>query len=371
MPAPVTLDIFLVAPPGLEACLLDEVKALKFPAAKQVVGGVSCRGQWRDVWRANLEVRGAARVLVRIGSFYASHLAQLDKRARAFPWLETLRKDVPARVEVTCHKSKIYHSAAAAQRIETALKEECGVTIAEDAPVIIKARIDTDLCTISIDSSGESLHKRGHKEAVGKAPMRENLAALFLRQCGYTGEEPVFDPMCGSGTFIIEAAEIASGLAPGRDRSFAFDKLASFDEQRWQKVRDAIQGRATTARFFGSDRDAGVVKMASANAQQAGVAQFTEFSRAKIGDVKRPDGPPGLVIINPPYGARIGERKSLFGLYGAVGQMLLSRFSGWRVGLITSDAGLAKATGLPFIAHEAPVLHGGLRVALHRTAALP
>ncbi len=138
------------------------------------------RGRWLDVWRANLEIRGASKVFVRIGAFRVLHLAQLDKRwARRFPWAETLRRDVPLRIDVTCRKSRIYHAGAAAQRIATAIREELGAPVTPDADLCIKARIEDDLCTFSIDSSGELLHKRGHKQAIGKAPMRETMAALF------------------------------------------------------------------------------------------------------------------------------------------------------------------------------------------------
>ncbi|NMD08074.1 MAG: hypothetical protein GYA66_08860 [Phyllobacteriaceae bacterium] len=232
-----TFEIFLVAIPGLEAALTDEAKACGFQGAKQVPGGVRFDGGWPEVWRANLQLRGASRVLARIGSFHAAHLAQLDKRARAFPWRTILRRDVAVSVETTCKKSKIYHSGAATQRIATAINEELGATISDDADVVIKARIENDLLTLSIDTSGGLLHKRGSKQATAKAPLRETMAALFLRQCGYTGHEPVLDPMCGSGTFIIEAAEIALGLAPGRNRRFAFEHLATFDAKAWEKMK--------------------------------------------------------------------------------------------------------------------------------------
>ncbi len=200
-----------------------------FKGARAVPGGVTVKGGWPDVWRANLEIRGAGRVLARIGSFRVLHLAQLDKRARRFAWGDVLRKDVPFRIEASCKSSRIYHSGAAAERIERAIREELGATASPEAEVCIRARIENDLCTLGVDTSGELLHKRGHKEAVNKAPMRETLASLFLRQCGYDGTEPVVDPMCGSGTFIIEAAEIAAGLKPGRSRHFAFEQLANFD----------------------------------------------------------------------------------------------------------------------------------------------
>jgi putative N6-adenine-specific DNA methylase len=315
-------------------------------------------------------LRGAVRVLVRIGSFRAFHLAQLDKRARKFPWAEFLRPDVPLRVEVTTNKrSKIYHAGAAAQRIETAIKESLGAPISAEAALTLKARIDDNLVTFSLDSSGESLHKRGFKEAVNKAPMRETLAALFLREAGYTGSEPVLDPMCGSGTFPIEAAEIAMGLAPGRARSFAFETLASFDPEAWQALRDAVTPKETEQHFYGSDRDQGAITMSARNAEAAGVAAHTTFTCTSISDLKRPDGPAGLVIINPPYGGRIGNKKPLFALHAALGTKLKAEFKGWRVAIITTEASLAKATGLTLSAGPY-VPHGGLKVRLYQSGPL-
>jgi putative N6-adenine-specific DNA methylase len=363
-------EIFLVSTPGLEAVLCAEVQALGFIDPKQVVGGVLVRGGWPEVWRANLEIRGCTRVLARIGAFHAGHLAQLDKLARKFPWSDFLRSDVPVQVEATCKKSRIYHAGAAAQRIATAIREELGAPISPDAELCIKARFEDNLCTISIDTSGESLHKRGHKEAIAKAPMRETMASMFLRQCGFDGREPVVDPMCGSGTFVIEAAEIAAGLNPGRARSFAFEQLVSFEEVTWKTMRDAKHGTKPMLHFFGSDRDAGAIKMSRANAARAGVSEFTVFQQHAASNLTPPPGPPGLVIVNPPYGIRIGDKKPLFTLYAALGKILLTRFSGWRVGLITTDASLARATGLPFVPPGRPVSHGGLNVLLFQTERL-
>lgn len=367
---PDTFEIFLVCAPGLEQVLCDEAVAQGFGGAVAQPGGVTLTGTWADVWRANLELRGATRVLARIGEFRAFHLAQLDKRARKFPWAEVLRTDVPVSVEASCQRSKIYHDKAAAQRIERALTEELGIAIRKDAPVRVMVRIDDNLVTISVDTSGESLHKRGHKAAVGKAPMRETLASLFLRRCGYHGTETVIDPMCGSGTFVIEAAEIALGLQPGRSRDFAFEKLATFDPDAVAKLRKSPE-TGTDLRFFGFDRDEGAIKNATANAERADVAGITQFTRAPISDLARPAGAPGLVIINPPYGGRIGNRKLLFALYGSMGEVLKTRFAGWRVGIITDDGGLAKATGLPFLPIDPPIDHGGLKVKLYRTGPLP
>ncbi|MFW8635509.1 THUMP domain-containing class I SAM-dependent RNA methyltransferase [Cribrihabitans pelagius] len=365
-------EIFLTVAPGLEQALLTEAQEQGFAGARAVPGGVVVQGGWSEVWRANLTLRGAARVLARIGEFRAFHLAQLDKRARKFPWGDVLRADVPLKVEVSTNKkSKIYHAGAAQQRVETAIAESLGAPISKDAELTVKLRIEDNLCVFSADTSGEGLHKRGHKSAVGKAPMRETLAAMFLRDCGYAGHEPVVDPMCGSGTFVIEAAEIARGLLPGRSRAFAFEQLATFDADAWQQLRSGNSARETDLLFHGSDRNAGAVEMAAANAERAGVAEQTRFLQRAVSDLTPPAGPPGLVIVNPPYGARIGNKKLLFALYGSLGAVLKERFSGWRVGIVTSDTGLARATGLPFLPLGAPVAHGGLKIRLFKTGPLP
>jgi putative N6-adenine-specific DNA methylase len=365
-----SLEIFLVCAPGLEHLLLEEVRELDFADPVQSPGGVTVQGDWSEVWRANLSLRGAVRVLVRVGAFMAFHLAQLDKRSRKFDWGAFLRADVPVKVQVTCKASKIYHAKAAQQRVETALKESHGITVDAEAEMVIKVRINDNQVSISLDSSGESLHKRGHKEAVGKAPMRENLAAMMLRGCGYDGKEPVVDPMCGSGTFLIEAAEIAAGFVPGRSRSFAFEQLASFDAAAFEGMRASRGTSRPTHRFFGSDRDAGAIRMSTANAERAGVAEWTEFACHGAGEVMPPEGPPGLVIVNPPYGGRIGNKNLLYALYGTFGQTMLSRFKGWRVGMVTSEPSLAKATGLPWKPLGAPIAHGGMKVWLWQTPPL-
>lgn len=360
-------DIFLATAPGLEDALCTELRGKGFKRPKTVAGGVMIQGSWPDVWRANLWLRGANRVLARLASFRAQHLAQLDDQARHVPWAKVLRPDVPFQVEATCHKSKIYHSGAAVERIAKAIQATIGAIPSEKADVTIMARLDHDVCTISIDTSGELLHRRGAKEAVNQAPMRETMAALFLQQCGYTGAEPVIDPLCGSGTFIIEAAEIAARLNPGRLRGFAFEQLATFDAEAWQKMRTVQRVAQPDLKFYGFDRDAGAIAMSIANAARAGIAELTEFKQQPISELMPPPTTPGLVIMNPPYGTRLSDKDKVEPLYRAIGQTLKSRFAGWRVGIITTDARLAHATGLPFLPPNPPVQHGGLRVTLYRT----
>ncbi len=371
MSAPNPLPLFLSTLPGLEPLLKEEVADLGYPSAKVVRGGVALDGSWKDVWHLNLMCRGATRVLVRIGTFRAIHLAQLDKRARALPWADFLKPGTPVKGEATCRKSKIYHSGAAAERVEKAARAALGPAT-NDAPVSLFIRLERDECTISLDSSGELLHKRGFKKAVGKAPLRETQAALFLRACGYTGDEPVLDPMCGSATFIIEAAEIAAGLAPGRGRSFAFEQFARFDGAAWaDMVRAAAPSKESFGGpFIGFDQDAGAVEAAAANADRAGVSSQTTFTQQGAHRLTRPDGPPGLVMVNPPYGARIGDISGLRTIYRTLGMRLKTEFSGWRVGLVTSEGTLAKATGLPFLPPGPPVPHGSLKIRLFKTGVL-
>lgn len=363
-------EIFIATLPGAEPVLCQEMTALGFQGIKAVPGGVECRGVWEDIWRANLWLRTASRVMVRIGSFRAQQLSQLDKRSRQLPWQEFLRADVPVTVEAVCRKSRIYHSGAAEQRVAGAI-QAAGIPVSKDGAVSVFVRIDHDICTVSVDTSGELLHKRGFKMSVVKAPLRETQAALFLKMCGYEGGEPVIDPMCGSGTILLEAAQIAAAFAPGRERTFAFESLSGFAPASWQALQEqGTKNQKTDTRFFGYDRDAGAVAAARENAQRAGLSDHISFAQQSIDQLTPPEGPPGLVLVNPPYGARIGDGAKLKSLYQRLGAVLSQGFAGWRVGVITVDSHLAKATGLSFADTSAPIPHGPLKIRLYQTTSL-
>ncbi|MDG4649452.1 class I SAM-dependent RNA methyltransferase [Roseibacterium sp. SDUM158017] len=359
-PGPVSQPgiVFLVGLPGLEDALEAEARAAGFDGVKRVQGGVEIAGGLPEAARANLVLRTAVRVLWRVAEFRAMHLAQLDKRSRKVGWTDWLRPGVPVRVEAVCRNSKIYHDKAAAQRVARAISE-AGIPVAPEAEIVVKVRIEDDLCTVSLDTTGEALHRRGHKQYVGKAPLRETMAAGFLWRMGFDGTQAVVDPMCGSGTIVLEAAEIAAALVPGRSRSFAFEKMAGSE----RPMVASAPATAPVPRFFGYDRDAGAIRGAGENAARAGVSDWCRFACQPLSDLTPPEGPPGLVLANPPYGARIGSRKPLFGLYAALGEVLAERFPGWRVGIVTSDDGLAKTIGLPLVP-SAPIAHGGLKVRL-------
>ncbi|MEO0593733.1 MAG: class I SAM-dependent RNA methyltransferase [Myxococcota bacterium] len=368
MTSPDLLEFFCAAAPGLESTVLDEVKSLRVEC-EPVPGGIACLGTWRDVWRANLWLRRTSRVLVRIAQFRAVHLAQLDRKAKSVPWDNFVGSSVPIRVEATTRRSRIYHSGAASERIAKAIAAHAPVD--DDASLRVVARIDDDLCTISVDTSGEPLYRRGYKLAVGKAPLREHLASAFLALCDFTVGESLVDPMCGSGTLVIEAAQAAAGIAPGRDRSFAFEQLPSFDPVAWRELRNERSPDHSETPHFGFDRDTGAVRISAENAERAGVRDFAQFRRQPISDLKPPTSTPGLVLFNPPYGARIGDRRKLADLYATAGRVLRERFSGWRVGLLCTDRKLVHTTQLPITRTSSPVPHGGLRIQLYSTKPLP
>ena len=367
-------EIFITTQLGLEHLLYDEIKKFEFTNPVLLVGGVSITGDWVDVWKANMYLRGATKVLARIGEFRAFHLAQLDKRARKFPWHITISKGMSIKAEVvTNRKNKIYHAGAAVERIERAISEEIGSKIAgsvSSADIVFKIRIIDNNVIISIDTSGDGLYKRGYKLATGKAPIRENIASLALYYCGYTGNEPVLDPMCGSGTFIIEAAEISRNLMPGRNRKFSFQNLNSYDEKLVDYFIKKWENKISEFTFFGMDRNHNVVEHSIQNSKRAGIDDISNFKAQSIERLSRPKGPEGLVIVNPPYGSRIGKKKDLFSLYRTFGEKMKNEFSGWRVGMITSDNALAQSTRLPLEASELTISNGGLKIQIYKTRAL-
>ena len=364
------MEILLVTVPGLEDLLRAEAVEKGFKKPSIVTGGVLIKGKWPDVWRANLQLRGASRILVRIGSFRIAHLSKLEGMARHFPWEEHIARGTSLRVDVTSHKSKIYHQKAAAERFEKALVSAIDADIDPEADLVLKIRFFKDVCTISVDSSGDGLHIRGTKQALNKAPLRETLAALILRQAGFKGKEPVVDPMCGSGTLVLEAAEIASRLDAGRSRNFAFQLLPSFDADAFQELKDRTKKAESEFQFYGFDRDAGAVKCAISNAERADVDDMCSFTRQTVSDLTPPDGPKGLVIVNPPYGIRIGDQKKLAPLYQKLGHVLKTRFAGWRVAILTNTGKLAEATDLPFKPDPVGFSHGGIKVKLYQTDVL-
>lgn len=366
------MELFAVAPPGIEALLERELAALGIQG-RAVPGGVELRGDAATVRRVNLESRLASRLLLRLGRFETLHLNELEKLTAKLDVAPFLRADEPLAVRATCRKSRIYHSGAAEERVHRALARKFRIDLApahadldeDDAPPqTVLVRFDHDVCTLSLDTSGAHLHKRGYRLETAKAPLRETLAAALLAEAGYQGDVAFVDPLCGSGTFAIEAASIATRSAPGRLRSFAFERWPSHDPRALRLLRDAAEARRrpAPAPIVASDRDEGAVRAARRNAERAQVA--IDVRHHALSD-SRPPGSQGLLLTNPPYGARVGDPVRLRDLYATLGKLANRQYEEWTVGFVTTDPRLAQASGLAFTRSTPPLPHGGLRVKLY------
>jgi putative N6-adenine-specific DNA methylase len=340
----VTHQIFAVCAPGLEPVLLAEVQALGCKGTAGA-GGVEIDGTLRDVARLNLWLRTASRVLVRLGTVKATAFPELVRKASALPWELYLRPGAKAALRVTCRKSRLYHSGAVAERLHAAMEARLGAKVqaqksasedeeGEDAQLVV-ARFDRDVCTVSADSSGALLHRRGYRLAQSQAPLRETLAAAVLLAAGYTGSEPLLDPLCGSATIPIEAALIARRRAPGLERAFAFQGWPGYDASRYRallaRAREGELVRAP-APIAASDADAAAIRAARENARRAGTAEDLRIEQVALRDAHPPPGP-GLIATNPPYGVRV--RADLARLYADLGD--LGRRCGYRIAALVPD----------------------------------
>lgn len=358
-------ELFAVTAPGVEPIARAELQRLGLLAdavaevedAARETGGVTFKGELADVYRANLHVRTANRILVRIGHFYATSLGEVRKKAGRLNWPRFVVPGQPVAIRVTCHQSKLYHSDAVAERMVVAISDRLGAPIvvqrtadddATDAPQLIVVRVADNKFTVSVDSSGALLHRRGYRQALAKAPLRETLAAASVMASGWDEAAPLLDPFCGSGAIPIEAAMMAAGLAPGRQRRFAFMSWPGFDAAGWQRLlkEDPAPRSAAMPMILASDRDAGAVHMAQENAERAGVAQFIEFSRRAVSAIEPPAGP-GWIVTNPPYGARVSASHDVRNLYAQFGHVLRARCSGWGVAVMCSDGQLLRQMALP------------------------
>lgn len=368
------LSAFAVAAPGLANLVADELREIGASVTEVDDAGVAFTTDPAGLYRANLHARIASRVIVRAASFQAAHFSDLEKRARAVPWDRWIAPGRSVSVRATSRKSRLYHSGGVAQRVHEAIARSIdGVTLAqgsddeeESNAQLVIVRIDRDGCTISIDSSGALLHRRGYRQAVAKAPLRETLAAAMLRASGWTADTPLLDPCCGSGTIPIEAAMIARRIPPGGNRHFAFQNWPSFAAAEWKKVRTQGSEQALPhagVSIVGADRDAGAIEASKANAARAGVANDVEFAQRPISRSVPTGSGPGLILANPPYGERIGDSADLRSLYATFGKLVEGTMTGWRVALLASDPALVGQARLGL----RPVFetsNGGIRVAL-------
>ncbi|HJQ19841.1 MAG TPA: hypothetical protein VJ867_05780 [Gemmatimonadaceae bacterium] len=329
-------------------------------------GGVAWRGDARSVMAANLWLRCASRVLVRVASFRATAFHELERRAKHIPWREFVGAGVVPDFRVTTHKSRLYHSDAIAQRLKTA----SGGATSDAASQVFIVRVVRDEFTISADTSGELLHQRGYRLETGKAPLRETLAAALLEAAEWTGDRALVDPFCGSGTIPIEAALIARRIAPGLRRDFALSRWPSMDASIWEALLDDANERALASSpvpIRGSDRDAGAIRAAKANAARAGVETDVVFEQRSVSGASAP-APSGLIATNPPYGVRVGEAQALRDLYARFGQVMRREFPRWDVAMFASRRTLAAQTQLD-LEPMFVTSNGGIRVSALSSAA--
>jgi putative N6-adenine-specific DNA methylase len=355
-------NYFAVTAPGLEPFTAQELTSLGLLPINtpeetgpkvSLPGGVAFKGDLPALYRANLHLRTASRILARLGTFfYATTPVELQKRVSRLPWERCLTPGQPVALRVTCHQSKLYNSEVVARLVLAGLEERLTkasplVKFDEETdghpPQLVLVRLVEDKCTVSIDSSGELLHKRGYRLAVAKAPLRETLAAALLMASGWDPYTALLDPFCGSGTIPIEAALMQLGIPPGLNRRFAFMDWPGYEKAAFSNQLSAIReqqsevsNQKSEIKILASDRDAGAIQMAHANAERAGVEDVIEFKCQAVSAITPPVGL-GWVVTNPPYGVRINEGKDLRNLYAQFGNVLRRQCPGWNVAVLCND----------------------------------
>jgi len=361
--------LFATCTPGLEPVLLDEVRRLGVGGVEQQVGGVHFRGELADAWRANLLLRSAVRVLLRLERFEARDGDDLYRAVAERDWRPYLRPGGRLWVQVQARESALDHSRYAAQRVKDAIVDQLRApdgtrpTVErEGADLRVHLHLWRERATLSLDTSGESLHKRGWRRAQGRAPCPENLAAALVLASGWDGRAPLIDPFCGSGTVLVEAAWIAAGRAPGSLRArFGFETWPCHAAAAYARVREqalaALRPRGKP-RLVGSDRDPARVAEARANARAAEVDAQIELAVADALDLAPRAGWNAWIVSNLPFGERVGRASDLLALHVELGRILRARCAGYRATLLVGDARLADALALPEHARRT-VLHGG------------
>lgn len=369
------LDAFVVCPPRLESILEQELKGLGIKKYRQQVGGFELSCDFTMLMRLNLWLRTASRVLVRLSRFRALHLDQLERPLSKLPWDLFFQKGQTVPIHVTATHSRLIHTEAIAERVAAVLNAagyqgQFGADLEgqEAATELLYIRCFNDVVEVSLNSSGQHLYRRGYKQEIGPAPLRENLAAALLLHMGYKGQKSFWDPCCGCGTLAIEAAMIAAHIAPGRNRDFAFLHWPCCPLNIWKNElqhADSVVKKPTFP-IWASDISEKAIKMTVANATRAGVAQFISTLAAPLENIKEPPiGKGGLMLANPPYGERIQGVRGLRTVYLAFGD-LLRKTPGLTGALLVDSEELAKLASKGAITSGLSFNHGGLPVTLYK-----
>ncbi|MFO7686023.1 MAG: hypothetical protein R6V60_08010 [Desulfobacterales bacterium] len=371
-------EFFAATSPGLEPLCLRELQALSLvgPEGCATEGGVLFNGRLHDGFLANLCLRTANRVLMRIGALKASNFFSLEKKLAAIPWELYLHPGQALRFHVTSHHSRLHHGEAIAERFQKAIAARwtpAGAALHANESAALRQsvfiRVVEDHFTVSLDSSGQSLYRRGLKKRVTAAPLRETIAAALLMLAGYSPPEPLVDPMCGAGSFSLEAAMQAHHIPAGWFRDFAFTGWPAFalTRGRWKHLKDRCARRIVNTAdvaILATDIDPAACRALEENAAAAGLSPSITVSNRDFFDLTPGefDLAPGLIILNPPFGRRIGSLEHSYWMFDKVYKRLKAKWRGWKVGLVVPRQSLLKS--VPFSTTPLSIHLGGLHLFL-------
>lgn len=347
---------FATTAKGLEPALTAELEKLGMEILHTPAGGVGFSGSRTDGYRACLWLRTANRVLQPIASFPCHSAESLYETIYGLPWTDFLTPKMTLAVDCRLRNSQLTHSRYVALKTKDAvvdkLRDRVGhrPDINPGSPDLrLNVHLADDQCTVSLDLSGDGLHRRGYRQERVEAPLRETLAAGLIGLSGWDGTSSFSDPMCGSGTLPLEAALQAAEVAPGLlGRSFGFERWLDFDRQAWRDIREnarEMRRQNLACTILGADRDQNAINRARKNTVRAGIGSFVTWRHTAFADLSPPEQP-GTLLVNPPYGERLGETELLENLYRSIGDTLKQRWTGWTAWVFTGNLDLAKRIGL-------------------------
>ena len=363
---------FATCPRGLELILAGELRLLGAEKVHAVGGGVQFGGDFFLCYLVNLESRIASRVLWQVSTDRYRDEGDIYRGAYALPWIDWFDAARTIRVDVSATKSPLTSLNFVTLKVKDAVCDKIrrltGRRPSVDTrqpDISIQGHLTDRDFSLYLDTTGEPLFKRGKRMAAGEAPLRENLAAGILRLAGWEPGMPLLDPMCGSGTILLEAALIALEIAPGLGRHFAFDKFRNFDGRRWRELLQRSQARQrpkTPLAIYGSDLSGDALKAARANLAACGLENLVSLKQANVLEIAAPANE-GIIVTNPPYGVRLGEQRELAEFYPKLGDALKKNFAGWRAYILSADMRLPKLIRLA-ASKRTPLFNGALECRL-------
>jgi putative N6-adenine-specific DNA methylase len=357
---------FAPCPRGLAPALAEELTELGARDAKAADAGVSFNGPFDLVYPVNLHSRIASRILWRVSQFPYKTEEDVYQGAGAVRWSHFFNADRTFKVETNAHRSPVKSLDFVTLRVKDAIADQFRGAVGRrpsvetrEPDLRVHVFLDDKSCTLYVDTSGESLFKRGKRDHVGEAPLKKNLAAGILRLAKWKPGIALLDPMCGAGTFLSEAAEMTLGRAAGRERGFAFEKLARFNEATWDRARANARKSERAEEplpIYGSDLYGRSLGHAVLNLREAGLEEAVKLKQANLLEISAP-APTGMIVTNPPYGVRLGEKEELAAFYPQLGDTLKQKFGGWTAHIFSGDPDLPKLIRLQ--ASKKPVLYNG------------